>query len=54
MTLRKVLLAALAIWLGLLVIGIVIKALFWLFLVGLVLFLITAMTSGRRNGFLRR
>jgi type IV secretory pathway VirB3-like protein len=53
-TLGKVLLALLAIWLVITVIGIVIKGLFWLFVIGLVLFLITAASSARRNNFLRR
>lgn len=53
-TLGKLLLAVLAIWLLIAIIGIVIKGLFWLFVIGLVLFLITAVTSGRRSGFLRR
>ena len=52
--LGKILLAVLAIWLGLIVIGIVFKTLFWLFVIGLVVFLITAVMSGRRSGFLRR
>lgn len=52
--LGKVLLTVLAIWLALVVIGLVFKALFWLFVIGLVAFLITAVTSGRRSGFLRR
>lgn len=54
MTLGKVLLALLAIWVLIAVIGIVIKGLFWLFVIGLVLFLITAVSSSRRNTFLRR
>jgi hypothetical protein len=53
-TLGKVLLAVLALWLAIVVIGIVIKGLFWLFVIGLVFFLITVVMSGRRNGFLRR
>jgi hypothetical protein len=53
-TLGKVLLALLVIWLAFAVIGIVVHALFWLFVIGLILFLITAVTSGRHSGFLRR
>jgi hypothetical protein len=53
-TLGKVLLALLAIWLVITVIGVVIKGLFWLFVIGLVLFLITAASSARRSTFLRR
>lgn len=53
-TLGKVLLALLAIWLVITVIGVVIKGLFWLFVIGLVLFLITAASSARRNNLLRR
>lgn len=54
MTLGKVLLALLAVWVLIAVIGIVIKGLFWLFVIGLVLFVITAASSARRNTFLRR
>jgi hypothetical protein len=53
-TLGKVLLALLAIWVLIAVIGFVIKGLFWLFVIGLVLFVITAASSARRNTFLRR
>lgn len=54
MTLGKVLLALLAIWVLLAIIGIVIKGLFWMFVIGLVLFLITAASSARRRSYLRR
>ena len=53
-TLGKILLALLVIWVAFAVIGIVIKGLCWLFVIGLILFLITAATSGRHRGFLRR
>lgn len=53
-TLGKVLFAVLAIWVAIAVIGILIKGLFWLFVIGLVLFLITLATSGRRRDLLRR
>jgi hypothetical protein len=53
-TLGKVLLALLAIWVAIAVIGVIIKGLFWLFVIGLVLFGFTLATSARRNGFLRR
>jgi hypothetical protein len=53
-TLVKVLLALLVIWVAIAVIGLVIKGLFWLFVIGLVLFLLTAATSGARRGALRR
>ena len=54
MTLGKVLLALLVIWVAFAVIGVVIKGLFWLFVIGLIFFLITLVTSRRRGGFLRR
>ena len=53
-TLGKVLLALLLIWVALTVIGIVIKGLFWLFVIGLVFFLVTLVMSRRHRGFLRR
>ena len=39
----------LVVWIVLAVIGIVIKGLFWLFVIGLVLFLITVVAGGARS-----
>lgn len=41
--------ALLLIWLGLAVVGLVVKGLFWLFVIGVILFVVTALV-----GWLRR
>ncbi len=54
MSVAKVLLVLLAIWVALGVIGFIIKGLFWLFVVALVAFGFTLAISGRRRGILTR
>ncbi|MCW2657909.1 MAG: hypothetical protein JWR06_2102 [Jatrophihabitans sp.] len=50
MTVTKVVLALLAIWIAMGIIGFIIKGLFWLFVVALVLFGFTLASSARRRG----
>lgn len=54
MTIGRVLLVLLAIWVALAVIGLVIKALFWLFVIALVLFGITLAGGLKNNRISRR
>jgi hypothetical protein len=54
MTLGKVVLALIAIWVLLGVIGLIIKGLFWLFVIALVAFGFTLAGSARRRGLTRR
>lgn len=48
MTVGRILLVLLAIWIALAIIGFVLKGLFWLGVIALVAFGITLATSGRR------
>lgn len=50
----KVVLVLLAIWIAIGVIGLLIKGLFWLFLIGCIAFGVTAIGSARRRGILSR
>jgi hypothetical protein len=50
----KVVLVLLGIWIAIGVIGLIIKGLFWLFVIACVAFAATAITSGRRRGTLTR
>lgn len=54
MTVGKVLLALLAIWVLLGIIGFIIKGLFWLFVIALIAFGFTLAGSVRRRGITRR
>lgn len=54
MTVGKVLLVLLAIWVLIGVIGFLIKGLFFLFVIALVLFGFTLATEGRRRGIMKR
>lgn len=54
MTIGRVLLVLLAIWVALALIGLLIKALFWLFVIALVLFGVTLAGGMRNNRFSRR
>ena len=54
MNVGKVLIALLALWVLLGVIGLVFKALFFLFVIALVAFGFTLATEGRRRGILKR
>ena len=55
MTVVKVLLVLLAIWIVLSVIGLIIKGLLWLFFLGLIAFVVTALFGAmRRRGSLGR
>ncbi len=54
MTVGKVLLVLIGIWVLMGVIGILIKGLFFLFVIALVAFGFTLATEGRRRGILRR
>jgi len=51
----KVLLVLLAIWLFISILGLIIKGLFWLFVLGLIAFGVTALAGGtRRRGIFGR
>ncbi len=54
MSVLKVLAVLLAIWIAIAVIGVIIKGLFYLFVIGLVLFGITAAIGAQRNRLSRR
>jgi len=54
MTVVKVLLVLLAIWIVLSVIGLIIKGLLWLFFLGLIAFIATALYGAVRRGSLGR
>jgi hypothetical protein len=54
MSVLKVLLVLLGIWIAIAIIGIVIKGLFYLFVIGLVLFGVTAAIGAQRNRLSRR
>jgi hypothetical protein len=54
MTVGKVLLALLAIWVLLGIIGFIIKGLFWLFVIALIAFGFTLAGSARRRSITRR
>ena len=54
MTVVKVLLVLLAIWIVLSVIGLIIKSLLWLFFLGLIAFVATALFGAVRRGSLGR
>lgn len=55
MSLTKVLLVLLAVWVLFGIIGFIIKGLFWLFVIGCVAFTVTAMLGGaRRKGLVGR
>lgn len=52
--LLRVLVLALVVWLVLAVLGFVIKGLFWLAILGIVLFLVTAAVGATKRSALRR
>lgn len=52
--LTKVVIALVAIWIAMGLVGILIRGLFFLFVIALVLFGFTLATEGRRRGFFRR
>jgi hypothetical protein len=54
MNVGKVLLVLIGIWVLMGIIGVLIKGLFFLFVIALVLFGFTLATEGRRRGILRR
>ena len=54
MSIVKVLLVLIGIWIAIAVIGVVIKGLFYLFVIGLVLFGITLAVGAQRNRMIRR
>ena len=54
MTVGKVVLALIVLWVLFILVGLVVKALFWLFVIGLVLFGFTLAGEGRRRGIIGR
>ena len=52
--LLRILVAALIVWVVLAVLGFVIKGLFWLAIIGIVLFVATAAVGGAKRSTLRR
>jgi hypothetical protein len=54
MSVLKVLLVLLGIWIAIAIIGVIIKGLFYLFVIGLVLFGVTAAIGAGRNRLSRR
>jgi hypothetical protein len=50
----KVLLALLAVWVVIGILGLIIKGLFWLFVLGLVAFTVTSVVGAQRKGLIGR